>query len=200
MKRILTFMAISVAALAAAVSSSAGEPTCNAEPSCGAAPCCDQGRCCPKCGCHEGLVPVCHITCVPKKETKYHYCCKCEEICIPGPHGPKCAECGCENGSCANQGGCDQCGCGEENCHCKIREVHKLVKYPYTEQHPVRKCTVEWVCPRCGCGCGTTEGPSTTPAPGGAPAPAAPTPPPPAPKSAKATISDFFSMGAMAQR
>jgi hypothetical protein len=81
-----------------------------------------------------------------------------------------------------------------------IREVHKLVKYPYTEEHQVRKCTVEWVCPRCGGSCGTTEGPCTTPAPGGAPAPAAPTPPPPAPKSAKATISDFFSMGATAQR
>ncbi len=203
MKRTAQLMALAVAALAAAVSSSAAEPGCNAEPSCGAAAGCDPGCCCPKCGCHEGLVPVCHTYCTTKKETKYRYCCKCEEKCIPEhcPPCPKCCEGGCgDKCGCADQG-CNDCGCEEGKCHCRIIEQHKLVKYAYTVEHPVRKCTVEWVCPRCGCSCGTTEAPAgVAPAPSDTPAPAGPTPPPPAPKSAQRTISDFLSMGATKQR
>jgi len=202
MKRIITFMALAVATLAAAVSSSAAEPGCNAQPACGTAGCCDQGMCCPKCGCHEGLVPVCHNYCEKKKETKYHYCCKCEEICMPSGHG-KCCECDKCDGGCNGGCGCNEgCGGEENNCHCHIYKSTHLVKFPYTVETPVKKCKVEWVCPQCGCSCGATEVPSAAPAPSGAPVPppGAPTPPPPAPKSAQRTISDFLSQGATAQR
>jgi hypothetical protein len=181
MKTLYSFATLAVAALAAAGLSRAAEPGCNAEPSCAAPACCDSGTCCPKCGCHEGLVPVCHSYCTTKKVVKYHYCCKCEEMCIPG-HSPCCPKCGegcCENGG--GNGGCDTCGCDQGKCNCLVRDVHHLVKIPYTEEVPVRKCTVEWVCPKCGCNCGCSEG-QAAPAPG-APMPAAP----PAPnKSASA--------------
>ncbi|HEV2972748.1 MAG TPA: hypothetical protein VGY55_22460 [Pirellulales bacterium] len=189
MKAIMTTVAAFVA-IAAIGLVRAGEPTCSAEPSCAAPACCDPGCCCPKCGCHEGMIPVCHPYCTTKKVVKYHYCCKCEELCIPGrfPCCPKCAEGCCENGGCTAGCGCTEngargaCGCEEGKCNCLIREVHKLVKIPYTVEVPVRKCTIEWVCPKCGCNCGCTEKADS------APAPAAPMPPsPPAPeKSASA--------------
>jgi hypothetical protein len=34
-----------------------------------------------------------------------------------------------------------------------VREAHKLMKYPVTKEVPVRKCTVEWVCPQCNAHC-----------------------------------------------
>lgn len=37
-----------------------------------------------------------------------------------------------------------------------VREVKKLVKIPYVEEVPVKKCWVEWVCPHCHCECGYT--------------------------------------------
>ncbi|HEV3415794.1 MAG TPA: hypothetical protein VG056_03255 [Pirellulales bacterium] len=184
MKAIMTTVAAFVA-IAAIGLVRAGEPTCNAEPSCAAPACCDPCTCCPKCGCHEGLVPVCHTYCTTKKVTKYHYCCKCEEICIPQGHCPCCPKCGegcCEKGGCTDNCGCDNCGCENGKCNCLVKEVHKLVKIPYTIEEPVRKCTVEWVCPKCGCNCGCSEKSDS------APAPAGPMPPsPPAPeKSASA--------------
>ena len=100
--------------------------------------------CCPKCGCRECLVPVCHITCTTKQEKKYRYCCKCETICIP------------DHCSCTSDGCCkDNCDC--KKCDCLIKDVYKLVKIPYTVDVPVRKCTIEWTCPKCGCNCGCTE-------------------------------------------
>ena len=112
---------------------------------------CSSTTCCPKCGCHEGLIPICHPYCTTKKETKYHYFCKCETICIPD-HCPSCPKCG--DGCC--EGTCNE-GCENGKCNCLIKEVHKLVKVPYTVETPVRKCNIEWVCPNCGCGCGTSE-------------------------------------------
>jgi len=176
MKTLYTFGTLAIAALAAAGLSRAAEPGCNAEPSCAAPACCDPGTCCPKCGCHEGLIPVCHSYCTTKKVVKYHYCCKCEDLCIPG-HSPCCPKCGdgcCDQG-CAANGGCGNCGCEESKCNCMVREVHKLVKIPYTVEVPVRKCTVTWVCPTCGCNCGCSEG-QAAPAPAG-PMPAAPSAP-----------------------
>ncbi|HEV3415796.1 MAG TPA: hypothetical protein VG056_03265 [Pirellulales bacterium] len=189
MKAIMTTVAAFVT-IAAIGLVRAGEPTCNAEPSCAAPACCNSGTCCPKCGCHEGMIPICHPYCTTKKVVKYHYCCKCEELCIPGrfPCCPKCGDGCCEKGGCTagcgctENGACDTCGCEQGKCNCLIREVHKLVKIPYTVEVPVRKCTVEWVCPKCGCNCGCSEKSDS------APAPAAPMPPsPPAPeKSASA--------------
>ncbi len=90
------------------------------------ATCCN---CCPHCGCK--LVPVCHIDCTTKKETTYKYTCNCESICVPGV--TRC---------------CDKCGC-KGDCKCRIHEVKHLVKIPCVKEVPVRKCTVEWLCPHC---------------------------------------------------
>ena len=172
MKTLVMTTAFALAAIAAVELSQAGEPGCSAEPSCAAPACCDPGMCCPKCGCHEGLVPVCHTYCTTKKVTKYHYCCKCDTICIPS-HCPPCPKCG--------EGCCDQscnsgCGCDDGCCKCMIRDVHMLVKIPYTVEEPVRKCTVEWVCPRCGCDCGCSQKSEAAPSPATPIMPAPPVP------------------------
>jgi hypothetical protein len=141
-------------AMAASLPVRAGETGCAAGPGCAAAPGCgcnDGEMCCPRCGCHEGLVPVCHPYCDVRVVTKYKYCCVCEDTCIPGKDFCGLGlHCGCD----CNKGGCKDCGCESGGCeHCRVRQVHKLVKIPYTVEEPVKKCWVEWVCPRCNCGC-----------------------------------------------
>lgn len=196
-------------AIALAAAAAIGMPSSGEEPSCGTGPAaCASGRarsacgcgnvCCPQCGCHEGLVPVCHEYWTTKKVTKYCYKCVCEEICLPGPCGacndgflchlgckdngsPGCAascgskDCGCKDN--CGSGGCNA-GCGECR-HCKYREVHHLVKCPVTTEVCVRKCRIDWVCPHCHCDCGCTpdqEMPSAAP---GNPPTTAPMPPAP---------------------
>jgi hypothetical protein len=125
-----------------------GQPTCS--PDAGNAA--SGGSLCPHCGCR--LVPVCHTYCATKKITEYKYGCVCEELCIPGITrlAPRCRSCE-DSSRCA--GACDTGnGSGQEGCEgrCLVREVPKLVKYPVTKEVPVRKCRVEWVCPKCGGG------------------------------------------------
>ena len=131
--------------------------TCGCETGCNA---CD--NCCPNCGCR--LVPVCHVYCDTKKVTEHKYTCICEEVCIPG--------CSCCCKRCGNGDGSGSCGdtCNngcQEGCggRCRVREVPRLVIHPVTKEVPVRKCTVEWVCPKCGaCGqCGSTAAPLCQP-------------------------------------
>jgi len=114
---------------------------------------CGCHKCCPQCGCC--LVPVCHPYCEPKTITKHEYCCHCKDICVPGPE------------HCCKD--CD--GCCHEDCgKCLVRQVHKLATIPCSHQECVRKCKVEWVCPRC-------NGQATGAAPVmGTPTPAAPAP------------------------
>jgi len=81
---------------------------------------------CPHCGCC--LVAVCHTYCTTKKVTEYKYGCACVDTCVPGVT-PLCQQ-----------------GCGGR---CLMGESRKLVKYPVTKEVPVRKCSVEWVCPHC---------------------------------------------------
>ncbi len=153
--------------------------------------CCEQSACCPHCGCR--LCPTCHTYCTTKTTIVHKYGCVCEEICIPSVsrcgEGCRC----CENGGqcagpCNNGDNSGEEGCG---CHCRIREVHKLVTFPVAKCTPVKKCSVEWTCPKCGgCyelgNCCSSEStspavPQTAPA---APAPRAPrAPAPPAPKT-----------------
>ena len=65
----ITTLSIALAMAAAfSMPSQGGEPSCGGDPSCGACPC---GTCCPQCGCHEGLVPVCHQYWEKKKVTEY---------------------------------------------------------------------------------------------------------------------------------
>jgi hypothetical protein len=114
---------------------------------------------CSNCGCHDGLIPVCHSYCTTKKETKYRYHCKCETICIPDSaccllrRGAGVANVNCNQPCCSDT----SCSDGSGNCRCLVKEVYRLVKVPYTVETPVRKCAVDWICPRCGCKCGTTE-------------------------------------------
>ncbi|HEX3997070.1 MAG TPA: hypothetical protein VHX65_00800 [Pirellulales bacterium] len=193
-------IALALAAAFSMPSSQGGEPSCGGEAQCGACPNCNAcgNVCCPQCGCHEGLVPVCHQYWTTKKVVKYCYKCTCEEICLPGPCGAVndgflghlgCKEgCGCQEGcgskeSCGSGTGCGDC------CHCRYREVHHLVKCPYTVEVCVRKCKIEWVCPHCHCDCGCTE----TEMPSlGAPTsgPSPPSPPSP-PAAGKTTATDL---------
>jgi hypothetical protein len=167
--------AIAISAVAAIGISNAGEPGCSAAASDGG---CNSCGCCPKCGCHECMIPVCHTYCEMKKTTKYHYCCQCEAICMPSGHR-KCCDCGCDkcggdcNGGCGSNEGC---GCEENKCNCHIYTAHKLVKTPYTVETPVKKCKVEWICPRCGCNCGCSESTDSVAAPAGQPSPPPPVP------------------------
>ena len=155
MLKMITFSIALAMAAAIGLPSRGGEPTCGGDPACGCPNCGDCPCGCCKCGCHEGMIPVCHTVWTTKKVTKYCYKCVCKEICLPGRCGacnsgflghccPK--DCGCQDScGCKENCGCDKCG------GCRFREVHSLVKCPYTEEQCVRECRIEWVCPRCGC-------------------------------------------------
>ena len=80
------------------------------------------------------LVPVCHPYCETKTTIKHEYCCHCKDHCVPGPQ------------HCCKD--CDGC-CHEECGKCCIREIHKLAIIPVCHEEQVRRCKVEWVCPRC---------------------------------------------------
>ena len=165
--------------------SQGGEPACGANPNCAAG--CDST--CSHCGCK--LVPVCHCYCTTKKVTEYKYTCICTDMCVP-PVTPICGKCRCQDGDGSGQsgqcGGCagnSQNGCGE--CcagHCTVHEVRKLVKYPVTKEVPVRKCSVEWVCPHCQGNCGCVEDATPSAAPSAAPSKTPSAPLPPAPRAA----------------
>ena len=135
---------------------------------CGESSCAVSDQCCSRCGCR--LVAVCHSYCDTKKETTYQYGSVCKEICVPGP-GHNCND-------------CDTC---KHECHsgfgggCSVHQVKKQVKYAVTKNVPVRKCTVEWVCPQCS-DCRSTVAPAA-PSPVN-PAPVIPTAPLP-PKAVK---------------
>jgi hypothetical protein len=140
----------------------AGECGCDGKQSCD-----PSSHCCPQCGCC--MVPVCHTFTTAKKTTVYKLSCSCETVCIPGV-SPPCRRCECCDGSAKGGDSCqEECGC------CRVREIHKLVKCPVTKEECVKKCTVEWTCPKCGkCGaCETTSAPAgaspATPAPTAAP-------------------------------
>jgi hypothetical protein len=95
---------------------------------------------CEACGCR--LVAVCHVTCTTKTVTEYKYSRACDYMCVPGV-----------TSVCRRLDGCDGCPkCRQEGCdgRCTVRSVNKLVKHAVTKEVPVRKCTVEWVCPKCG--------------------------------------------------
>ena len=162
---------------------------------CGNAGCESCCNCCPHCGCK--LVPICHIYCTTKKVTTFKYTCKCETICVPGVtrlcdkcgnrDGDGSGQCagGGENGNSGSQDCCDGC------CRCRIHEVKQLVKIPCDKEVPVKKCTVEWVCPNCGDHGHCTE--SAAPSP---PAPSLPTPPhPPAPGKSAVNVPPDESVG-----
>lgn len=196
----ITTLSIALAMAAAfSVPSQGGEPSCGVDPSCGACSACGNA-CCPQCGCHEGLVPVCHQYWETKKVTEYCYKCVCKEICLPGRcgahndglFGDHCCKDGC---GCQESCGCkENCGCNNGACcDCRYREVHTLVKCPVTKEICVRKCKIDWVCPHCHCDCGCETGA----APG---TPSTPPMPPASPTAGKTTATDLAPSPASAVR
>ena len=140
-------LVLAISAISVVVLLYVGELACKAESSSDPIPCC------PNCGCHEGLMPVCHLHWTTKKETKYHYCCQCKPICIPD-QSPCCSKPVCENVEGANSNCANEVdGCENGKCNCLIIAQRKLAKLAYTVETPVCKCEIEWVCPRCGCNC-----------------------------------------------
>jgi len=108
----------------------------------------------------------------------------------------KCGDCG----TCGGCGG-DACnnGCQESCGKCCIHEVRKLVVYPCVKEVPVRKCWIEWVCPKCGDCCNGQ--PAATPAqPTPAPTPTAPAPAVRLPGPPQATgVTPLFSVSGLVQ-
>jgi hypothetical protein len=88
---------------------------------------------------------------------------------------------------------CDKCDDCDGCCKCRIHEVNRLVKIPCDKEVPVRKCSVEWVCPQCHChGNGAQGAAPSAPTPSLAPMP----PPPPAPGKSAGNLSPDDSAGA----
>jgi hypothetical protein len=75
--------------------------------------CCDCR--CDHCGCQAHCERVCHVVCEMKEVKVTCYCCKEEDICIPG-HSKKCGEV-CEPNPCclAHPAECDACSAGQCN-------------------------------------------------------------------------------------
>jgi hypothetical protein len=129
--------------------------------------CCDCR--CNHCGCHAQCQKVCHIVCEMKDVKVTCYCCREEDICIPG-HSKKCGEVcepnpcclahpelcdGCANGNCCSPG-CASCKyetrtVWQPSCSGDIRTVNKLIKYEVTKKVPTYKWVVEYCCNPCCC-------------------------------------------------
>ena len=127
MKHLLA--AVTVAVIAVANTALADSPGCN------------------QCGCGQCVKKVCRIICEPKKETKWVYCCVCEDFCLPGP-SKKCGE------RCVPD--CTDCDGVRKEIIWKpscgpIRTKKKLVKMPVTIEKPGYKCIVVCICNGCGC-------------------------------------------------
>jgi hypothetical protein len=128
--------------------------------------CCDCT--CNHCGCPAHCHKVCHVVCEMKDVKVTCYCCRQEDICIPGC-SKKCGEV-CEPNPCClvHPDLCDECaksncslGCGQCKCETRtvwqpgccadIRTVNKLVKYEVTKKVPTYKWVVEYCCDQCCC-------------------------------------------------
>jgi hypothetical protein len=124
---------------------------------------------CNHCGCPAHCHKVCHVVCEMKDVKVTCYCCRAEDLCIPGP-SQKCGAV-CEPNPCClahptdcdscNSGGCCSSGCGQCKCETRtlwqptcsgdIRTVHKLIKYEVTKKVPTYKWVVEYCCDQCCC-------------------------------------------------
>src|SRR5262245_24476696 len=128
---------------------------------------------CNRCGCQAHCQKVCRVVCEMKEVKVTCYCCKEEDICIPG-HSRKCGEI-CEPNPCclARPADCD-CNCDDGNCAhrvldklfhenpclihetvwqpgcaAKMRSVNKLIKYGVSKKVPTYKWVTEYCCDHC---------------------------------------------------
>gem|GEM_PF-3119133 len=131
---------------------------------------------CDHCGCQAECHKVTRVICEMKDVKVTCYCCKEQEIAIPGhskkcgevcepnpcclaPHPAECDGCGCEN--CEHKRSWLDCLCGDNKCdkrtvwepRCsgRTRTVNKLIKYEVTKQVPTYKYVVENCCDHCSC-------------------------------------------------
>jgi hypothetical protein len=128
---------------------------------------------CDHCGCQAQCHKVTRVICEMKDVKVTCYCCREEEIAIPG-HSKKCGEvcepnpcctsprpAECENCNCEKKHswldclcGCDKVDkriCWEPACSGRTRMVNHLIKYEVTKKVPTYKYVVENCCDQCGC-------------------------------------------------
>ena len=194
MKTLASVTILAVAALAAARLSTAGEPACHAEPSCGARPAAIRAAAAPSAAATKGWCRSAIRIARRRKSSNINTAASVGSFAYPGRF-PCCSTCGdgcCDKG-CAASAVAIMADANKAIATACTADVHTLVKIPYTVEVPVRKCTIEWVCPHCGCPCGSTEAPGESPVPNGPPAPAGPMPPPP-PKSAQSAATNAVSL------
>jgi hypothetical protein len=134
--------------------------------------CCDCK--CDHCGCEAQCHKVTRVICEMKDVKVTCYCCREEEIAIPG-HSKKCGEVcepnpcctsprpveceGCACNDCEHKHswldclcGADKCDkriCWEPKCSGKTRMVNHLIKYEVTKKVPTYKYVVENCCDQC---------------------------------------------------
>ena len=104
------------------------------------------GGCCDRCGCEAECCRVCRVVCEMKETKKVTYCCKEEDICVPGPSQRCVSKCDC--GHCA---ACRQVEWQPTVAYVKTRKVP--VKHEEIVLKPTYKWVVEYVCPHCADAC-----------------------------------------------
>jgi len=105
----------------------------------------DSCGCCPHCGCNE-FKTVCKVVPQVNKTPKVEYCCKCEEICVPGRSQCVGTQCVTDCNGCTHEENVYQPTCG------KVYTKKTLVKNTTTIEKCTYKCVAETVCCKCGCG------------------------------------------------
>jgi hypothetical protein len=129
---------------------------------------------CDRCGCQSHCHKVCRVVCEMKEVKETHYCCKCEDFCVPGK-SCKCGEvCEPDNFDCP----CDNCAkhhcnwfdclfCKHEkhrtiwspSCESEMYTRNKLIKYQVPKKVPTYKWVVEYCCDQCECTAIQTDAP-----------------------------------------
>ena len=125
---------------------------------------------CAHCGCISHCHRVCHVVCEMKEVKEVCYCCKEEDVCIPGC-SKKCGEV-CEPNPCCqvHPADCESCAqhpsfldrlfdchhdCSqrrtvwEPSCSGRMRGVNKLMKFEVSAKVPTYKWVVEYCCDHC---------------------------------------------------
>jgi hypothetical protein len=120
---------------------------------------------CASCGSQSHCQKVCRLVCEMKEVKETHYCCKCEDFCVPGPSckcGKVCEpdnfDCPCDN--CAKHH-CSWCDClfskqkhrnvWSPSCDAEMFTRTKLIKYQVPKKVPTYKWVVEYCCDKCNC-------------------------------------------------
>jgi hypothetical protein len=99
------------------------------------------GRC-DRCGCCCQCQAVCRVVCEMKEVSQTTWCCKCEEVCVPG-RSQRC-DCDCSCGHCPQ---CREQSWVPTAAYVKSRKVP--VKHVEKVKKPSYRLVVEHICPHC---------------------------------------------------